>query len=84
MCDEVLFYANAEFMSRKGIEYASLTLHPHGLPHGPHPGKAEESIGAARTDERAVMMDTFRPLRVAASARTLEDEEYLRSWLPEP
>jgi homogentisate 1,2-dioxygenase len=84
MCDEVLFYANAEFMSRKGIEYASLTLHPHGLPHGPHPGRAEESMGAARTDERAVMMDAFRPLRVAASARTLEDEEYFRSWLPEP
>ena len=82
MSDEVLYYANAEFMSRKGIEYGSVTLHPHGLPHGPHPGKAEESIGAARTDERAVMLDTFRPLHVAAEALAIEDAGYLRSWLP--
>ena len=81
MSDEVLFYANSEFMSRKGIEYASITLHPHGLPHGPHPGKAEESIGATRTDERAVMLDTFRPLQVSAEALPLEDVEYVRSWL---
>jgi homogentisate 1,2-dioxygenase len=81
MSDEVLYYANAEFMSRKGIEYASVTLHPHGIPHGPHPGKAEESIGVAKTNELAVMLDTFRPLRVAAEALPLEDREYLRSWL---
>ncbi len=81
MCDEVLYYANAEFMSRKGIAYASITLHPHGLPHGPHPGKAEESIGAKGTAELAVMLDTFRPLRVASEALPLEDPEYLRSWL---
>jgi homogentisate 1,2-dioxygenase len=79
--DEVLYYANAEFMSRKGIEYGSVTLHPHGLPHGPHPGKAEESLGATRTDELAVMLDTFRPLRVSAAALPLEDPDYLRSWL---
>jgi homogentisate 1,2-dioxygenase len=81
MSDEVLYYANAEFMSRKGIEYGSITLHPHGLPHGPHPGKAEESIGAKRTDELAVMLDTFRPLHVAAEATAIEDPDYLRSWL---
>jgi homogentisate 1,2-dioxygenase len=81
MSDEVLYYANAEFMSRKGIEYASVTLHPHGLPHGPHPGKAEESIGAQKTDELAVMLDTFRPLHVAAEALPLEDKDYGRSWL---
>jgi homogentisate 1,2-dioxygenase len=83
MSDEVLYYANEEFMSRKGIEYGSVTLHPHGLPHGPHPGKAEESIGAEATNERAVMMDTFRPLHVAADALVLEDKEYLRSWIGE-
>jgi homogentisate 1,2-dioxygenase len=81
MSDEVLYYANAEFMSRKGIEYGSITLHPHGLPHGPHPGKTEESIGAKRTDELAVMLDTFRPLHVAAEAVAIEDPDYLRSWL---
>ena len=69
-------------MSRKGIEYASITLHPHGLPHGPQPGKAEESIGPKATDELAVMVDTFRPLHVShGGAAALEDPEYLRSWL---
>ena len=54
MSDEVLYYANAEFMSRKGIEYGSITLHPDGLPHGPQPGKTEESIGAkGRTSSRS-------------------------------
>jgi homogentisate 1,2-dioxygenase len=62
MSDEVLFYANDEFMSRKGIELGSITLHPDGLPHGPQPGKTEESIGATGTTELAVMVDTFRPL----------------------
>ena len=62
MSDEVLYYANSEFMSRKGIEYGSVTLHPDGIPHGPHPGRAEDSIGKTHTDELAVMVDTFRPL----------------------
>ena len=66
--DEVIYYANNEFMSRKGIEFGSLTLHPGGLPHGPHPGRVEESIGKKRTDELAVMLDTFRPLHVASDA----------------
>ena len=79
--DEVLFYANGQFMSRKGIGYGSLTLHPGGLPHGPHPGRAEESIGKQRTEELAVMLDTFRPLRVARAALDWEDTDYERSWL---
>jgi len=81
MSDEVLYYANEEFMSRKGIGYGSLTLHPSGLPHGPHPGKAEDSIGKQETRELAVMVDTFRPLTVAAAATTVEDADYERSWL---
>jgi homogentisate 1,2-dioxygenase len=83
MSDEVLYYASAEFMSRKGIERGSLTLHPDGLPHGPHPGRAEASIGQARTDELAVMVDTFRPLYVGAGALAVEDRDYFRSWLDE-
>ena len=81
MSDEVLFYANAEFMSRKGIELGSITLHPDGLPHGPQPGKTEESIGAQGTKELAVMVDTFRPLLVSREALPLEDTSYWRSWL---
>ncbi len=83
MSDEVLYYANAEFMSRKGIEYGSITLHPDGLPHGPQPGKAEESIGAKWTNELAVMVDTFRPLRVSRAALAVEDPDYQTSWLGE-
>jgi homogentisate 1,2-dioxygenase len=81
MSDEVLYYASSEFMSRKGIEYGSITLHPDGIPHGPHPGRAEASIGATRTDELAVMMDTHRPLHVAEGALAIEDQGYLRSWI---
>jgi homogentisate 1,2-dioxygenase len=79
--DEVLFYANDEFMSRKGISFGSLSLHPGGLPHGPSPGKAEEAIGKKRTEELAVMLDTFRPLHVARDILPQEDPEYARSWL---
>jgi len=81
MSDEVLFYASDKFMSRKGIEYGSVTLHPDGLVHGPHPGKTEESIGKKFTDELAVMVDTFRPLVVAKDALKYEDQEYSKSWL---
>ncbi len=81
MSDEVIYYASSEFMSRKGIEYGSITLHPDGIPHGPHPGRAEASIGAKRTDELAVMFDTFRPLQVAHRAVEIEDKNYYRSWL---
>jgi homogentisate 1,2-dioxygenase len=81
MSDEVLYYASSEFMSRKGIEYGSITLHPDGIPHGPHPGRAEASIGATHTNELAVMMDTHRPLHVAKEALPIEDPGYLRSWI---
>ena len=84
MSDEVLYYANAEFMSRKGVEYGSITLHPDGLPHGPQPGRTEESIGAKWTNELAVMVDTFRPLRVAKAALAVEDADYQSSWLGTP
>ena len=83
MSDEVLYYANSEFMSRKGIEYGSVTLHPDGIPHGPHPGRTEESLGKPRTNELAVMMDTFRPLQVALPALAIEDPAYYRSWVEE-
>ena len=79
--DEVLYYASSEFMSRKGIEFGSITHHPDGIPHGPHPGRAEASIGAKRTDELAVMMDSFRPLHVAKQALEIEDPSYHRSWI---
>lgn len=83
MSEEVIFYASSEFMSRKGIEYASITLHPDGLAHGPHPGRAEASIGMTHTDELAVMVDTFRPLTVARQALDIEDNNYYRSWIEE-
>ena len=79
--DEVIYYASSEFMSRKGIEFGSITHHPDGIPHGPHPGRAEASIGAKYTDELAVMMDSFRPLRVAKRAMEIEDKAYHKSWL---
>jgi homogentisate 1,2-dioxygenase len=80
MSDEVLYYANSEFMSRKGIEYGSVTLHPDGIPHGPHPGKVEASIGKTSTQELAVMVDTFEPLQVAKGAAAAEDDQYWQSW----
>jgi homogentisate 1,2-dioxygenase len=81
MSDEVLFYANSEFMSRKGIEYGSVTLHPDGLAHGPQPGRTEASIGQKETNELAVMVDTFRSLHVSREATAVEDKDYYLSWL---
>jgi len=81
--DEVIFYASERFMSRRGIEYGSITLHPDGIPHGPHPGTVEASLGQKETEELAVMVDTFRPLTVAAAAEEIEDPAYFRSWLGE-
>ncbi len=81
MSDEVLYYANSEFMSRKGIEYGSITLHPDGIPHGPQPGRTEASIGVKETNELAVMVDTFHPLLVSKLALDVEDREYYHSWL---
>ncbi len=68
-------------MSRKGIDRYDITLHPSGLPHGPQPGATEASIGKDRTDELAVMVDTFRPLDVTVGAHELEKPEYQASWL---
>ena len=78
--DEVLFYAEGDFMSRKGIDRGSFTLHPGGLPHGPHPGTVEKSIGAKETHEYAVMVDTFRPLFLTELAKPYIDEDYPMSW----
>ena len=79
--DEVIYYCDGNFMSRKGIDRYDITLHPSGLPHGPQPGATEASIGQERTDELAVMVDTFRPLDVTVSAQELEKTEYQASWL---
>ena len=78
--DEVIYYVEGDFMSRKRIERASFTVHPNGIPHGPHPGTYEGSIGKERTDELAVMVDTFRPLQLTSHALALEDETYPYSW----
>ncbi len=79
--DEVLYYVEGNFMSRKGIERASITVHPNGIPHGPHPGTYEGSIGKKETLELAVMVDTFRPLQIAKAAQPMEDENYPYSWI---
>ena len=79
--DEVIYYAEGNFMSRKGVEQYDLSLHPGGLPHGPHPGTVEASIGKARTEELAVMMDTFYPLQITPFALECEDERYAYSWV---
>ncbi len=81
MSDEVIYYASSEFMSRKGIEFGSVTLHPDGIPHGPHPGRMEASLGQPATDELAVMFDTFRPLYAAKPLLPLEDPDYFKSWI---
>lgn len=78
--DEVLFYVNEKFGSRRGIEVGSITLHPAGLPHGPQPGAVEASLGKTRTEELAVMVDTFRPLRMTRAAAAIEDGSYPFSW----
>ena len=79
--DEVLYYVEGNFMSRKGVKEESITLHPLGIPHGPHPGKIEDSIGKKETLELAVMIDTFYPLKVVKKAQQLEDENYQYSWV---
>jgi homogentisate 1,2-dioxygenase len=78
--EEVIYYVSGEFGSRKGIEAGSITVHPSGLPHGPQPGLVEKALGQRRTEELAVMWDTFRPLRLAEDARELDDPEYAYSW----
>ncbi|MCA1801219.1 MAG: homogentisate 1,2-dioxygenase [Rhodothermaceae bacterium] len=80
--DEVLYYVQGEFMSRKGVEYASITHHPGGIPHGPHPGTVEKSIGKEGTEEYAVMVDTFKPLHLTEDAKKMDDGIYHYSWIP--
>ena len=80
--DEVLYYVNGNFGSRRGIEEGSITLHPLGIPHGPQPGVAEASLGATRTEELAVMVDTFHPLKLTKEALEIEDDSYWKSWRP--
>jgi len=79
--DEVLYYVDGDFMSRNDIEAGQITLHPAGIPHGPHPGAAERSIGKTETEELAVMVDTFRPLAVTEDGLKLSDGTYYKSWL---
>ncbi len=79
--DEVLYYVDGDFMSRKHVERGMITLHPGGIPHGPHPGAVERSIGAKETRELAVMVDTFRPLLMTEYAAGIEDPDYYKSWL---
>ncbi len=79
--DEVLYYVAGDFMSRKGISVGSMTIHPYGIAHGPQPGRYEESIGKKKTDELAVMLDTFRPLTLAMDAMKVDDPDYLYSWM---
>ncbi len=81
--DEVLYYVHGDFMSRKGIQEGSITLHPMGIPHGPQPGKTEASIGVKETNEYAVMIDTFQPLRVTKNVKDTMVEDYSQSWLNE-
>ncbi len=79
--DEVIYYVDGDFMSRNDIAPGHLTLHPGGIPHGPHPGAMERSLGKKETVELAVMVDTFRPLMVTEDALKLDDGTYFRSWL---
>lgn len=78
--DEVLYYVDGDFMSRKSVTKGMFTLHPAGIPHGPHPGTVEKSIGAKETKELAVMIDTFHPLMLTEAALSVEDKSYYLSW----
>jgi homogentisate 1,2-dioxygenase len=81
--DEVLYYVEGNYKARKGIDVGSITMHPQGIPHGPHPGTIERSLGATYTDELAVMCDTFRPLHPTKAALEMDDDAYPRSWMTE-
>lgn len=79
--DEVLYYVDGDFMSRNHVEKGYISLHPGGIPHGPHPGAYERSIGQKETLELAVMVDTFKPLKITQAAIDMQDETYAYSWL---
>jgi homogentisate 1,2-dioxygenase len=78
--DELLYYVDGDFMSRKHVTKGMLTLHPAGIPHGPHPGAVEKSIGKKETNELAVMVDTFHPLMLTIEALKIENKDYVMSW----
>jgi homogentisate 1,2-dioxygenase len=78
--DEMIYYVDGDFMSRKNVTRGMITLHPAGIPHGPHPGAVEKSIGAKETKELAVMVDTFRPLMLTKTALEIENPDYIMSW----
>ncbi len=85
--DELLYYVDGDFMSRNNIQKGQITLHPGGIPHGPHPGAIERSIGKKATNELAVMIDPFNPVKITTEAVKIELEQYYQSWLtkkPEP
>jgi homogentisate 1,2-dioxygenase len=82
--EELIYYVSGNFGSRRGVEVGSITLHPSGLPHGPHPGLAERSLGQTETHELAVMCDTFHPLKLTTLARDLDDGRYALSWYDAP
>jgi homogentisate 1,2-dioxygenase len=79
--DEILFYVAGNFTSRRGIDSGSISLHPYGIPHGPHPGTYEKSIGSDRTSELAVMCDTYKPLHLTRVAHDIEDKDYHLTWV---
>jgi homogentisate 1,2-dioxygenase len=79
--DEVLYYVDGDFMSRNDVKAGNISLHPAGIPHGPHPGAVERSIGKKETLELAVMVDTFKPLMVTEEALKIADDNYYLSWL---
>ncbi len=79
--DEVLYYVDGDFMSRNDIDKGHMTLHPMGIPHGPHPGAMERSIGEKVTEELAVMVDTFKPLMLTKEALKIDDNNYYKSWI---
>ena len=79
--DEVLYYVDGDFMSRNDVAAGHISLHPAGIPHGPHPGAMERSIGKTVTDELAVMVDTFKPLQITEEALKIDDGKYYKSWL---
>jgi len=79
--EELLYYVDGDFMSRNDIGQGQMTLHPGGIPHGPHPGAMERSIGKKETNELAVMVDTFRPLKLTTEAMKIDDGKYYKSWL---
>jgi len=81
--DEVLYYVDGDFMSRNDIDAGHISLHPAGIPHGPHPGAYERSVGQKDTEELAVMVDTFKPLMVTEEALKLDDGKYFKSWMGE-